>query len=132
MIRGDNESGGSVVIRMNQLSGSLKLGDLIIIYPVIYGWIYLRNLACWFWRCVCCWLCFNMAHNNVYCLMSVYYVVCCVTTRLQPGFHQKRFLLLNKFFMIRYLFKSNLSRILWDTNENGYLSQVLEVVNTHR
>ena len=44
MIRGDNLSGGSMVIRMNRLSGSLKLGDMIVIYPVLYGWIYLRNL----------------------------------------------------------------------------------------
>ena len=44
MIRGDNLFGGNVVIKMNHLSGSLKLGDMIVIYPVLYGWIYLRYL----------------------------------------------------------------------------------------
>ena len=78
---------------------------------------------------MCCWLCSNLVHNNVCCLLSVYDVASCVTTRLQPGFHQKHFLLLNRFFMIRYLFKSDLSRDLWDTSENVYLSQVLGVVN---
>ena len=81
---------------------------------------------------LCCWLCYNLVDNYVCCLLSTYDVVNCVTTRLQPGFDQKRFLLLNRFFAIRYIFKSDLSCDLWEMSENVYLSQVLRVVKTRR
>ena len=95
---------------------------------MISGLIYLQNLKCWIWRVLCCLLCFNLVHNYVCFLLTAYDVVSCVTTRLQPGFHQKWFLLLNRFFMIRYLFKTDWYRVLWDTCDIVYLSQVLGVV----
>ena len=117
-----------VVIRLKLLSRSFWTGKFDS-YLTCDIWVYLfTKFECWIWRVLCYLLCSNLVHNYVCFLLSAYDVVSRVTTRLQPGFQQKWFLLLNRFFMTRYLFKTDWSHVLWDTCDIVYLSQVIEVV----